>query len=222
MPKTERPPGVGFAATVEGLALVVWHLLATPFIGRRRLRWGTIGSEPTDRLPGDDLVPSPKWTYTLGMGIAAPPEEVWPWVAQIGQRRAGFYSYQGLENMAGCRIANTATVLPEHQHPVVGGEIYLHPTAPPMRIEVADPPSALVLFGSPAEAGTEESWGMSTWQFVLRPGPTGSTRLLTRGRSDYTPDWKNRLAYGRFPIEAITFVMSRKMMLGIKSLSEQR
>ncbi len=216
-----RPPGVGALAALEGAALIAWHLVATPFIGRKRLRWGTVGTEATDPLPGDDLVPSPRWTYTLGISIDAPPEAVWPWVAQIGQRRGGFYSYQTLENMAGCKITNTAEILPEHQSPAAGAQIYLHPTAPPMRIEVADPPSALVLFGSPADVGSEESWGMSTWQFVLREGPAGTTRFLTRGRSDHTNDWKSRLAFGRFPIEVITFVMSRKMMLGIKQLAER-
>jgi len=206
MPNTDRPPGVGAAAALEGAG--------------KRLRWGTVGSEATDPLPGDDLIPSPKWTYTLGVDVAAPPEVVWPWVAQLGQRRGGFYSYQGLENMAGCKITNTAEILAEYQSPAVGDEIYLHPTAPPMRVEVVDPPEALVLFGSPADASSEESWGMSTWQFAIRGGSNGRTRLLTRGRSAYTPGWKTRLAFGRFPIEAITFVMSRKMMLGIKELAE--
>jgi hypothetical protein len=220
MEDTARPPGVGILATLEGASLVVGHLVATPIIGSRRLRWGTVGTEATDPLPGDDLIPTPKWTYTLGVGIEAPPEAVWPWVAQIGQRRGGFYSYQTLENVAGCRIKNVAEILPEHQSPATGDEIYLHPTAPPLRIEVVEPPAALVLFGSPADADSEDSWGMSTWQFAIRGGPAGTTRLLTRGRSDYTPGWKTRLAFGRFPIEAITFVMSRKMMLAIKQLAE--
>ncbi len=220
MAATIRPPGVGILANLEGTLLMVGHFVATPFIGRRRLRWGTVGSESADPLPGDDLVPSPKWTYTLGVGIEAPPEDVWPWVAQIGQGRGGFYTYQGLENIAGCKITNTAEVLAEHQHPSVGGEIYLHPTAPPMRIEIVAPPGALVLFGSPADVGAEQTWGVSTWQFALRPGPNGTTRLLTRGRSDHSSGWKSRLAFGRFPIEVITFVMSRKMLLGIKQLAE--
>lgn len=218
---TERSPGVGVLAALEGTALIVWHLAATPFIGRRRLRWGTVGTEATDSLPGDDLVPEPRWSYTLGIPIEAPPEAVWPWVAQIGQGRGGFYSYQTLENLAGCKMTNTTEILAEHQHPKVGEDIHLHPTAPPMRIEVVDPPTALVLFGSPADMCAEQSWGMSTWQFAIDPGPDGGSRLLTRGRSDYTPDWRSRLAFGRFPIEAVTFVMSRKMMREVKRLAER-
>jgi hypothetical protein len=215
-----RPPGVGVLAALEGAGLIAWNLVATPFVGRRRRRWGTRGSEATDPLPGDELVPDPKWAYTLGVGISAPPEAVWPWIAQIGQGRGGFYTYQGLENVVGCKIRNTTEILPEHQHPEAGGEVRLHPTAPPLRIEIVDPPRALVLLGSPADIGAEESWGMSTWQFVVGPGPEGGSRLLTRGRYDYAPDWKSRLTFGRFPIEPISFVMSRKMMLEIKRLAE--
>ena len=219
--RTAPAAGVGFLAAVEGAALIVGNLVATPFIGRRRLRWGTVGTEVTDSLPGDEFVPEPKWSYTLGIAIGASPEDVWPWIAQIGQGRGGFYTYQTLENMVGCKITNTTEILPVHQHPAVGEDISLHPTAPPMRIEIVDPPNALVLFGSPVDVGAEESWGTSTWQFVVKPGPNGGSRLLTRGRYDHSPDWKSRLAFGRFPIEAISFVMSRKMLLEIKRLAER-
>jgi len=219
--RTARSPGVGVLAALEGAGLIALNLVATPFIGRRRLRWGTVGTEAGDSLPGDEFVPQPKWSYTLGIAVDASPEAVWPWIVQIGQGRGGFYTYQTLENMVGCRIANTTEILPDCQYPAVGEDIYLHPTSPPMRIEVVDAPNALVLLGSPAEIGAEDGWGVSTWQFSVNPGPDGGTRLLTRGRYDYTPNWKSRLAFGRFPIEVITFVMSRKMMLEIKRLAER-
>jgi hypothetical protein len=213
-------PGAGVLAAIEGAALIVLNVIATPFIGRRRLRWGTVGTEATDSLPGDELVPEPKWSYTLAVAVDASPEDVWPWIAQLGQGRGGFYSYQTLENMAGCRVTNTTEILPEHQDPAVGDDLYLHPEAPPMRMEIIDPPNALVLFGTPTDIGAEESWGMSTWQFAILPGHDGGSRLLTRGRYDHTSNWRSRLAFGRFPMEVITFVMSRKMMLEIKRLAE--
>jgi hypothetical protein len=218
--RTAQPPGVGVLAALEGAGLIVWNLVATPFVGRQRLRWGTRGTEATDPLPGDEFVPEPKWSSTLGIAVDASPEAVWPWIAQLGQGRGGFYTYQTLENLFGCRITNATEILPEYQHPAVGEDIYLHPTAPPMRIAIVDPPTALVLFGSPADIDGEESWGISTWQFAVKPGPDGRSRLLTRGRYDYTPDWRSRLAFGRFPIEVISFVMSRKMMLEIRRLAE--
>ncbi len=219
--RTGRSPGVGVLAALEGAVLILWHLVATPLIGRRRLRWGTVGTEPTDSLPGDEFVPEPKWSYTLGIAVDAAPEAVWPWIAQIGQGRGGFYTYQTLENMTGCKITNTTEILPDHQHPAVGDDIYLHPSAPPLRVEIVEPPNALVLFGSPADVGSEERWGSSTWQFVVNPGPDGGSRFLTRGRYDHSSDRRSRLTFGRFPLEAISFVMSRKMMLEIKRLAVQ-
>lgn len=208
-------------AALQGAALIVWHIVATPFIGAKRRQWGTVGTEATDGLPGDEFVPQPKWTYTLAVGIGAPPTAVWPWIAQIGQGRGGFYTYQTLENILGCRITNATEILPPHQHPAVGDHIHLHPTTPPLRIEVVDPPRALVLVGSPADVGTAENWGMSSWQFVIEPDRTGGSRLLTRGRYDHAPHWKSRLVFGSFPLEAISFVMSRRMMLEIKRLAER-
>ncbi len=216
-----RTPGVGVIAALEGFALIIWHVVATPFIGRSRLRWGTVDTEPTDPLPGDELIPDPKWTYTLGMAIDAPPEKVWPWIAQVGQARGGFYTYQTLENMLGCKITNTTEVLPEFQDPQVDDLIHLHPTSPPLVIKKVDPPRALVLFGAPADVGNQESWAVSTWQFIVVPQEDGSSRLLTRGRSDYTPGLVNRLFFGRFPVEPISFTMSRKMLLEIKRLAER-
>ena len=215
-----RSPGVGVIAALEGIGLITWNLVATPCIGPSRLRWGTVGTEATDPLPGDELIPDPKWTYTLGIAIDAPPEKVWPWIAQIGQARGGFYTYQTLENMLGCKITNTTEVLPEFQDPQVDDQIHLHPTTPPMAIRTVDPPHALVLFGAPADVGNQESWAVSTWQFIVVPQEDGSSRLLTRGRSDYTPGLVNRLFFGRFPVEPISFTMSRKMLLEIKRLAE--
>lgn len=216
-----RSPSAGVLAALEGVALFVWNLIATPFIGRKRREWGTLGTEATDPLPGDELITHPKWSYTLGVSINAPPEAVWPWIAQVGQGRGGFYTYQTLENLVGCKITNTTEILPEHQHPQVGDGIHLHWDTPPLRIETVDPPNAFVLFGSPVEVGGEEVWGRSTWQFIVKADADGGSRLLTRGHYDHALNWKSRLMFGRFPMEVITYVMSRKMMLEIKRLAER-
>lgn len=215
-----RTPGVGIPAALEGAGLIAWNLAATPFVRQKRLRWGTRETEATDSLPGDELVPDPKWSYTLAIDVAATPEAVWPWIAQIGQGRGGFYTYQTVENIVGCKISNSTRIRPEFQHPEVGDDIYLHPTAPPMQIAIVEPPHHLVLFGSLVEFAAEERWGVTTWQFVLRPEADRLSRLITRGRSDFSIGWAPRLAYGRFPMEPITFVMSRKMLLEIKRLAE--
>jgi len=210
------------AETAEGLTLIAAAVVTTPFVRSRRLNWGATSDEASGPMPGDDLVPKPKWSYTYAITIDAPRERVWQWLAQIGQGRGGFYSYQTLENMFGCRIHNVDHVVPELQQLDVGDPIRLHPKAPALQVAVAAPPETLVLHGAPNpnEQTAEGGFAISTWQFRLAEDSDGSTRLLTRGRSDYSPGLANRMFFGPFPMEPILFVMSRKMMLGIKELAE--
>ena len=199
---------------------MVWHLVATPFIGRARLHWGATREEATATLPGDDLIESPTWQYTLAIDIGVAPTEVWPWVVQIGQARAGFYSYQGLENLIGCRIENVAEIIPEYQSPQIGDEIRLHPQAPPLRIELLEPPRVLVMHGAPGPDDAEEAYVETTWQLIVEETSDGSSRLLNRGRFGYGDDLADRAFVGKFPLEPVSFVMNRKMMLEIKRLAE--
>src|ERR1035437_10048332 len=70
------------------------------------LRWSATSAELSKPLPGDDGVGQPMSGCTRAITIDAPPEKVWPWIAQIGQGRGGFYSYTWLENLVGCKIVN--------------------------------------------------------------------------------------------------------------------
>lgn len=154
-----RSAGVGILAALDGAALTLWPLVATPLIRGRRLRSGKLGTEATNPLPSDEVVPEPTWSYTLAISVDAAPEAVWPWIAQVGQGSRGFPHLSD---------AQEPRRLQDHQHdgdpdrtqqPVVGNDIYLYPTAPPIRAEVVDAPNALVLAGSIADIGG----GMSTW-----------------------------------------------------------
>jgi hypothetical protein len=78
-------------------------------------------------LPGDSLVPAPRYQTTRTIEIAAAPESVWPWLVQIGQGRGGFYSYDLLENLLGLGIHSAHAVLPELQSLAVGDTISLDP-----------------------------------------------------------------------------------------------
>ena len=229
------PAGVGVLPTLEALGLIAGHLFATPMIGRRRRRWGASPSEVAAQLPGDELIPTPRWSFTHGITIHAPARQVWPWIAQIGQGRGGFYSYQTLENLAGCQIHNVAEIHPEWQHPQVGQEIKLHPESAAMQIALVRPPWALVLHGAPYQSEQRDqpdqpdqqsqpaqaAFATSTWQFALYEPEDGTTRFLMRGRSDYSDELMNRLFFGPFPMEPIQHVMSRRMMKEIKRLAER-
>jgi len=210
------------AETAEALVLIAAAIMSTPFVGSRRRHWGATDEEAADHMPGDALVPEPEWSYTYAITISAPREDVWPWIAQLGQGRGGFYSYQTLENLLGCRIHNVDHVVPELQQLDLGDPISLHPESPPLRVEQVEPPETLVLHGAPYpdEQPAEGGYAVATWQFRLAENPGEKTRLIIRGRHDYSPGFANRLFFGAFPMEPIMFVMTRKMMLGIKELAE--
>ncbi len=193
--------------------------LATPFLRTHRRKWGATDQERETIHPGDDLVPDPNWTADHVIPIDATPEQVWPWIAQIGQGRGGFYSYEKLENLAGCRIENTSRILDEHQHIQVGDLIRLHVDSPPMKVAFVDKPLSLVLHGNLAEV--DENTELSTsWAFLLLEQPDGTTRLLSRTRYRHGADFKSKLMGGLLLIEPLSFVMERKMLKVIKSLVE--
>jgi hypothetical protein len=105
------------AAVAAGVALV----------RARHLRWGATDDELNATLPGDELVPAADLTATRAVTARAAADEVWPWVAQLGQGRGGFYSYDFLENMVGCDIHSAERVVPEWQSIKVGDAVRLHP-----------------------------------------------------------------------------------------------
>ncbi len=73
--------------------------------GRRRwLCWGVTDGERDLGLPGDELIANPDLIATRAITIRASVDEVWPWIAQLGQGRGGFYSYDFFENLVGCDI----------------------------------------------------------------------------------------------------------------------
>jgi hypothetical protein len=80
-------------------------------------------------MSGDELVPHPMLGYTRAITIGAPPERVWPWLAQMGQGRAGLDSFDGIENLVGCRIHSADQILPTFQQLAVGDLIRLGPRA---------------------------------------------------------------------------------------------
>ena len=85
------------AEGIGGALLIVFALL-TPCLRGWRCKWGATDAEVKSKLPGDKLLPHPKWGFTHAVTIKAPVAEVWPWIVQIGQGRGGFYSYEFLEN----------------------------------------------------------------------------------------------------------------------------
>ena len=215
-----------FADGIAGAFLIAAALL-TPFLRHWRTTWGAIDAEIHRSLPGDDLVPHPKWGWTHAITIRASAAEVWPWLIQMGQGRGGMYSYEWLENLVGCDIHNADRIISEFQHLEVGDGIRLHPKVS-IPITVIEPGRALVLH---VRANTQtgrtfeltdtmpEKYLNISWVFFLDELDEGTTRLISRWRGDYNQSLGNALIYRVFT-EPISFVMDRKMLLGIKQRVE--
>ena len=167
------------------------------------LRWGATDEEVEKLLPGDELVPDPGIESTRAITVNAPVEEVWAWLAQVGQDRGGFYSYEWLENLAGARMRNADRIHLEWQHREVGETVFLHPATGP-KVASFEPGRAMVL----------EGWGA----FVVEPIDERSTRVILRSR---TPKRLGMLLYYLLTIEIPHFIMERRMLKGLKERAEQ-
>jgi hypothetical protein len=187
-------------------------------VRRASLRWGAADAEIEMVLPGDDLMPDAHLCATRAITIEATADQVWPWIAQLGQSRGGFYSYDFIENLIGCDIHSADRIVQEWQHIAVGDQVNLAPGMG-LTVEIVDPGNALVLRGGMPNTTMRGSPYDFTWAFVLGPGPGATTRLLVRERYTYSHRWVAALVE---PVELISFVMSRAMMHGIKQRAEQR
>jgi hypothetical protein len=177
-------------------------------------QWGVEDEELELDFPGDAPNRDPTFEVNHGITIAVPPSAVWPWLVQIGQDRAGFYSYERLENLFGLRIRNAERIHAEWQQRAVGDLVR---ATPPdwmggslgglgWRISHLQPEHALVLDG----------WGA----FVLAPLPDERTRLFVRSKvtGPNIPVWAAALTFATF--ELPHFIMQRQMLRGIKSRAE--
>jgi hypothetical protein len=203
-----------FAArlSVCGLVAVVATLARS-----RMLHWGATSAELREPLPGDSLVPRPQLESTRAITIQRPPEAVWSWIAQLGQGRAGFYSYDFLENLVGMDIHSADHIVPAWQKIRVGDDVHLAAEVS-LAVAVADAPRALVLRGGVPMGGAPSPFD-STWAFVLRDAPGGAARLLVRERYRSRVPWTGLMFE---PVAVISFIMSQKMMHGIRDRAEAR
>jgi hypothetical protein len=179
---------------------------------RWHLHWGATGTEANSAYPGDHLIAQPRFAPTRALTINAPPEQVWPWIVQIGLGRAGFYSYDWLDNL-GRPSANE--ILSEWQHPQVGD------LAAPMSPFTKSPTDATAFRVAGLEVNRWLLWEqrLSTWVWVIEPVDESRTRLVTRIRARY--DWSGPLAIvWLLLMELGDFPMMRKQLVGIKERAE--
>jgi hypothetical protein len=159
--------------------------------------------------------------------IDAPIETVWAWLIQIGQDRAGFYSYTWLENLFCCAMPRVERIVPEWQERVVGDTVWLarrdryRGEARQKVVQVVAP--RVLTLASPTDWGRvlrRETSHEGTWAFILVPVDPGTTRLIVRSRGPEAPTLVGRL-FWMAVFEPAHFIMERKMMLSLKALAEE-
>lgn len=206
-----RPAGVAVGA------LVLYALV----LRERQLRWGATDTETRTPLPGDDKVPRPDVVATRAITIGADVATVWPWVAQLGQGRGGFYSYDWLENLVGCQIHSADRIVPDWQHVAGGDDFRLHPDVALTVVDV-DPPGSLVVQGAvaangQAAAGLDAPYDF-TWAFVLVPHGRQATRLIVRERYACHSIPSRALVEA---VSVVSFVMTERMLRGVRDRAER-
>jgi hypothetical protein len=199
------------------MAIVATAAAAIRAVRRASLRWGATPDELGMTLPGDDLLPAADLRATRAITIAAAPSAVWPWLAQLGQNRGGFYSYDWLENLVGVDIHTVDSIKPELQIRAVGDDVNLAAQVALSVVEF-DEERALVLRGAVAPDGTGAGAPYDfTWAFVLQPRSDGSTRLVVREQYAYLTNWAALLVE---PVEMVSFLMTERMLRGIRNRAE--
>jgi len=206
------------AAQVLGAAFLV-YASAVILLRPSFMRWGTTTEDRTTPLIGDRIDPSARYILNHAVTVRAPVDSVWPWLAQIGQDRAGFYSFSSLERLVGARITNADSIVPAWQRRQVGDLV--RATQPEYlggifgrelgwRIVAMDSGRGFVL----------ENWGA----FTVRPIDDGTTRLQIRQRNPGRPTLMGTVfaPLGLLVLEPAHFIMQQRMLYGIKSRAERR
>jgi hypothetical protein len=187
--------------------------------------WGATQREQQSRLPGDELVPaaSPDRDTTHAITIHAPINEVWPWLAQLGQDRGGFYSFEVLEDLVGCEMNNADRILPGRQSWRVGDKLWMYPSHKMHGMGHAllsrFVPGRVLGFSTRSPAAQSSARYDGSWSFVLEPMAAQETRLLIRSQAELQSSIGGRL-FAVLVFEPMHFTMERRMMENIKLLAE--
>jgi hypothetical protein len=195
----------------SALGILVGLLIAVAVIGTYlqvlgpwQRRWGATDYEVRRAMPGDGLLRPGAPSTTRAITIDAPPEEVFPWLLQIGYGRGGWYSYDWIDNDGKPSVER---IDPALQLLAVGERIEMLPGMGPVVHEIV--PDRYIV-----SRGETDSWCL-----LVEPTPDGRTRLISRWRQD----WPRTAGTYLWLVLADpgAFVMERKMLRRIRDLAEE-
>ena len=197
-------------ALAAAAAVAAYAAIVRPWM----LSWGATAAERSGPLPGDDVVPNANYVTTRAVTIDAPPDRVWPWLVQMGQDRAGFYTHNWVERLLRSGIKDVDAVHPEWQALAAGDLMRTNHDigGTPMGWPVVsvDGPRSLVVRSKSMPAGT--------YAFVLEPIDADRTRLIVRDRAA----WKMReWPFAALIYEPLHAYMETGLIRGLKRRAER-
>jgi hypothetical protein len=190
------------AVLLLGSGVAAYHLVLRPW----HLQWGATAEEVARPMTGDDIVAHPQLEATRVISIHASPEQIWPWLVQMGYKRAGFYAYR-FDN---AWRASPRRLVPELQQLSVGDVM---PTGPEGGFTVAamEPRRSMLLV-------VPEEPLLVSCSILLDEVAAGETRMIGRLKVRFGPGYA--LFLYRLLFDPGDFIMMRKMFLGIKERAE--
>jgi hypothetical protein len=190
------------------------------------LHWGATQEEDRRAMPGDEIILKAAGEETRAITIHAPVDRVWPWLAQLGQDRGGFYSFDILENIVGCDMPTDDRLRPDRQSWSLGDKLWMYPADKAGGVGFATlrsyEPGRALGFGTHAVGTPPTAPEDGSWSFTLDSiDDASATRLIVRGRGAGGRGLLGA-AFDRSIFEPVHFVMERRMMVGIKDVAEGR
>ena len=204
-PASRRRMRAGIVAATLTAGTVVYRAAVQPW----QRHWGATAVEIVQPMPGDAEIFARGGSIiaTQAITVAAEPNEVWPWLVQMGVGRGGFYTLTCVENALGLGVTNAEALGPTWQRLAVGDVVGIRSATEGARVINLHPGRSLVLLDEPSQGF------VSIWDFGLYPTAGGSTRLVLR-RGGTVPSVVERIINA--VLEPGYFMMDRGMLLGIK------
>lgn len=185
------------------IAIMALLILYFAWLREWQMTWGATTEEVSRYMAGDELLEDPALNATRAVEIEAPPEQVWPWLVQMGWKKAGLYSFGRLDNGG---MPSAERIIPEYQNLKVGDSIL-----PSLKV-VEMEPNRSMLWVFQKRAGP---WQNATWSWGLYKTDSGHTRLVSRLRQQYTFDSFREIITWAV-VDPMEIFMMRTTLLGIK------